>query len=147
MKIKTNDLGRSGRGTNKGDSMLIKVSEASGVVLDWMVAKCEGVNPYMRHGRLVWMPRGVLFGIIRKDPQPVAYSTDPSQSFPIIDREQIATTTQHGCRGMELWMASLVLPNDNGVIIQWGPTMPIAAMRCFVASKMGEEVDVPEELL
>ena len=29
----------------------------------------------------------------------------------------------------------------------YGPTMLIAAMRCYVASKLGEEIDVPEELL
>ena len=28
-----------------------------------------------------------------------------------------------------------------------GPTLLIAAMRCYVASKLGDEVDVPEELL
>jgi hypothetical protein len=28
-----------------------------------------------------------------------------------------------------------------------GPTPLIAAMRCFVASKLGDEVDVPKELL
>ena len=29
---------------------------------------------------------------------------------------------------------------------QDGPTPLIAAMRCFVASRLGEEVDMPEEL-
>lgn len=28
-----------------------------------------------------------------------------------------------------------------------GPTPLIAAMRCYVASKLGDEVEVPEELL
>ncbi len=28
-----------------------------------------------------------------------------------------------------------------------GPTPLIAAMRCYVASKLGDEVDIPEELL
>ena len=28
-----------------------------------------------------------------------------------------------------------------------GPTPLIAAMRCYVASKLGDEVDVPEELV
>jgi hypothetical protein len=28
-----------------------------------------------------------------------------------------------------------------------GPTPLVAAMRCYVASKMGDEVDVPEDLL
>jgi hypothetical protein len=34
--------------------------------------------------------------------------------------------------------------------MQWicrGPTPLIAAMRCYVASKMGDEVDVPDELV
>jgi len=29
----------------------------------------------------------------------------------------------------------------------YGPTPLIAAMRCYVASKLGEEVEAPEELL
>ena len=29
----------------------------------------------------------------------------------------------------------------------FGPTPLIAAMRCFVASKLGDEVDVPDELI
>lgn len=28
-----------------------------------------------------------------------------------------------------------------------GPTPLIAAMRCFVASKLGDEVEIPEELV
>lgn len=28
-----------------------------------------------------------------------------------------------------------------------GPTPLIAAMRCYVASKLGDEVDIPEELI
>ena len=36
-----------------------------------------------------------------------------------------------------------------GKLVKWvtGPTLLIAAMRCYVASKLGEEVEVPEELL
>ena len=30
--------------------------------------------------------------------------------------------------------------------MQFGPTPLIAAMRCYVASKLGDEVEVPEEL-
>jgi hypothetical protein len=29
---------------------------------------------------------------------------------------------------------------------EYGPTPLIAAMRCYVASRLGDEVDVPEEL-
>jgi hypothetical protein len=31
--------------------------------------------------------------------------------------------------------------------IEHGPTPLIAAMRCYIASKMGDEVKVPDELL
>ena len=34
--------------------------------------------------------------------------------------------------------------DDDGLI---GPTPLIAAMRCYVASKLGDDVDIPEELL
>ena len=30
---------------------------------------------------------------------------------------------------------------------EYGPTPLIAAMRCFVASRLGDEVDIPEDLL
>lgn len=37
--------------------------------------------------------------------------------------------------------------SQNGVnCVQYGDTMLIAAMRCYVASKLGDEVDVPDEL-
>lgn len=39
-----------------------------------------------------------------------------------------------------LWQAST---GPRGV----GPTIRIAVCRCFVASKLGDEVDVPEELM
>lgn len=31
--------------------------------------------------------------------------------------------------------------------MRYGPTPLIAAMRCYVASKLGDEVEIPEELL
>jgi hypothetical protein len=69
--------------------------------------------------------------------KPVAvpsYSTDWAPGGPIIDREGIefrASGTQ----------ASIV---DGRTY--YGPTHLIAAMRCYVASKLGDEVDVPEAL-
>jgi hypothetical protein len=33
-----------------------------------------------------------------------------------------------------------------GNVTMLGPTPLIAAMRCYVASKLGDEVDIPEEL-
>lgn len=113
--------------------MKVKVSEASGVVLDWLVAKCEGkvVNDaYRSHQGLI---RG-MWGAVK-----LRYSTNWAQGGPIIEREGIATSPD---TGLDWWVATL----RGGVHVEHGPTPLIAAMRCYVASKLGEEVEVPDAL-
>jgi hypothetical protein len=112
--------------------MKIRTATLIGPALNWAVAKCEGYQNQ-------WLP-----GVPNSDNQ---YSTDWGQGGPVIGREGISTTDQHGCRGMERWLASLYLPDDNGLIMQWGPTHLIAAMRCLVNAKLGDMVEIPEELL
>ena len=34
----------------------------------------------------------------------------------------------------------------TGAALEYGPTPLIAAMRCFVVSKLGDEVNVPDDL-
>ena len=63
----------------------------------------------------------------------ISPSTDWSQGGPIIEREGIGIFPLGNGRG---WAAGL----------RSGPTPLIAAMRCYVASKLGDEVDVPTEL-
>ena len=103
--------------------MKIKTSELTGAALNWAVAKCEG---FVQEGDEPW-ERGY---------EPFAFSTDWSQGGPIIEREFINVTYD------DLWTAEDVYGET-----QWGDTPLIAAMRCFVASSLGDEVDVPEELL
>lgn len=84
------------------------------------------------------------------------YSTDWAQGGPIIEREGVNLSidyqddalsndmVQLGWKG-NLWNNSV--PGTAG-FLQWayGPTPLIAAMRCFCCSKLGETVEVPEEL-
>ena len=71
------------------------------------------------------------------------YSEDWKQGGPIIERERI---------GVEPWGADATWMaqtyNEAGRVLQrqYGPTPLIATMRCFVASKLGDEVEIPEEL-
>jgi hypothetical protein len=108
--------------------MKLKTSELTGAALDWAVAKCEG------HGV------GVL-----DDPWFMP-STNWSQSGPIIERERVQVRFIQECywhfaTPTDTWIANY----DGGG--EWiGPTPLIAAMRCFVASRLGESVDVPSEL-
>ena len=99
--------------------MKIKTSELQGAALDWAVetVECEGA---MYSGR-----------------SPRAFSTNWAQGGPIIEREELSGLK---CYGKDDWECS------NGDIFCEGPTPLIAAMRCYVASKLGDEIEVPEEL-
>lgn len=67
-------------------------------------------------------------------------SVDWDQGGPIIEREDIAMwPDQEGG-----WFAS----TDQGKSMDYhGETALIAAMRCYVGSKLGDTVDISEELL
>jgi len=76
-------------------------------------------------------------------------STDWAQGGPILERQEIELHKW----GIEGWMAKdtnyqfLNTPAESAVFAKaYGPTPLIAAMRCFVASKLGDEIDVPDEL-
>jgi hypothetical protein len=111
----------------------MKTYELTGAALDWAVAKCEGQpNEWMADHK-----RGYI-----NSP-----STDWSQGGPIIEREGISTRWDSADYiGDTLtnvtWSAA---PCDEDYS-HTGPTPLIAAMRCYVASKLGDEVEVPDEL-
>jgi hypothetical protein len=110
----------------------MKTSELTGAALDWAVAKCEGENDSDEHG---WAYSNSW-----------RYSADWAQGGPIIDRERIATTPMTPTVGEDrtpYWFANY----EGQITYRDGPTPLIAAMRCYVASKLGDDVDVPEELL
>jgi hypothetical protein len=65
----------------------------------------------------------------------IEYSTDWAQGGPIMEREKIATAWH-----ITRWVAW------RGVIEHPGPTPLIAAMRCYVASRLGDDIEIPEEL-
>jgi hypothetical protein len=101
--------------------MKIKVSEATPLQLDYMV--------------------GCALGLVAKLHGVIPFSTDWSQGGPIIEREGI-NIIQSGS-----WFAEMDADHSGGVIYAEGDTPLIAAMRCYVASKLGDEVEIPAELL
>lgn len=110
----------------------IKSSELTRAALDWAVAKAEGRTDVRVDDD------GELVGSHEFD-----YSTDWSQGGPIIERHVFRLEDTDGGSGdIERWLAE-----GSGGVIQYGPTPLIAAMRCYVASKLGDEVEIPQELL
>jgi hypothetical protein len=106
--------------------MKIKTSELTGAALDWAVAKCEGI--YFENFEEFEMYAG-------------DYSTNWAQGGPIIDREKISVSPLH----LESWRSN-VINEDLKSFWEDGPTPLIAAMRCYVASKLGDDVEIPKEL-
>ena len=120
----------------------MRTAELTGAALDWAVAKCEGVNA--EAFRLFYEPTEPSDYDSHGYPE-FHYSTTWSQGGPIIERERIDLLgAVHGASGP--WTASIPQKNRTG----WrhlaeGPTPLIAAMRCYIARKLGDEVDVPDE--
>ena len=117
--------------------MKLKTSELQGAALDWAVANCEFPDANTQDIE-VWVQPLPCDDLEDFKFQP---STDWAQGGPIIERERISTQTTE-----DYWDADLT--TESGAFIQSvGDTPLIAAMRCYVASKMGDEVEVPDELL
>jgi hypothetical protein len=75
------------------------------------------------------------------------WATDWAQGGPIIEREGISVI----CWSFHSmpWKASIEGGTDAGIdlYVEYGDTPLIAAMRCYVASKLGDNINIPEELL
>ena len=112
--------------------MKLKTSELQGPALDWAVAKCEGWVAGTNDDDLVSF-------VLESSSDEMHFwpSTDWAQGGPIIERERIRLDP----RGV--WVAGHDSSNDE----YSGTTPLIAAMRCFVASKLGDEVEVPNEIV
>lgn len=156
--------------------MKIKTSELIGPALDWAVAKCEKHNVTVLTVEEHWLrliegspeheiaalkeyvypslkpeikvlnpdgfkatptfeqaPMAFNAGLAR-----FCFSTSWLQGGPIIEREKYEI--HNGANGERVAHGEF---QKYGI----GPTALIAAMRCHVASRLGDEVDVPEELL
>lgn len=117
----------------------MKTSELTGPALDYMVHVALG---HSMHSCAYWLEK---YADEQRRDMCEAYSTSWSYGGPIIERE---------------WLDVTPWPNESDESVRWqctqhylrepvttlGPTPLIAAMRCFCVSKLGETVEVPEEL-
>lgn len=115
----------------------MKTSELIGPALDWAVAMIQGYDCQFDDditGSWLVPREGYLH-----DEKPLSSftpSTNWLQGGQIIEREMICIYFNSG----NTWTALQGNKEFNG------PTPLIAAMRCYVASKLGNKVEVPEEL-
>lgn len=128
--------------------MKIKTSELTGAPLSWAVAKCEGHEQIRFRGCLV-DPKTVSDGGAL--PTKWRPQTNWAQGGPIVERElgNLYRRANATAAEPEVWtgIAYKRTPDYTAAIHQDGPTPLIAAMRCYVASKLGAEVEIPDELI
>ena len=111
--------------------MKIKITKLTGAALDWAVAKCEGVdvNFLVAH-----QYGGEHF---------YQYRSNWLSAGPIIEKELITLKPFSGA-----WLACIWNEDNDEPHRKFyrGPTVLVAAMRCYVASKLGDEIEVPDNL-
>jgi hypothetical protein len=118
----------------------MKTSELKDLALDWAVTAIENPDA-LKYGVEDWRSRR------RHDVKAgeflFRWSSSWAQGGPIIEREVISLIhPKYDC-----WTAHVYDKHiDDESYTLDGPTPLIAAMRCYVASKLGDEVDVPEGL-
>lgn len=125
--------------------MLMKTSELSGAALDWAVAKAVGELVY-EDGE------PVEIHVCRRNEDGSTYfwtcehsfgyepSTNWEQGGPLLDELDVWLSSDEGEH------SASTHPHVNEHI-RSGPTKLIAACRAIVAAKLGDEVEVPDELL
>lgn len=106
----------------------MKTAELTGAALDWAV-----MHALYPNNKLAFFQMRYRLGDFR-------YSVSWDQSGPIIERERITIRYWHNDQFVHAYMP------ESGAPWSEGSTPLIAACRCFVASKLGDEVDIPKEL-
>ena len=120
----------------------MKTNELSGAALDWAVAKAEGDELTCK---------SIQYPEYAKHYPKVSPSTNWALGGPIIEREQIAIWPEShdgviGTENSKQWLATMYYNGGEQYTSEPSPSPLEAAMRCYVASKLGDEVQLPEEL-
>ena len=124
--------------------MKIKTTEITGPALDWVVAQVVHASLQRTYGEPVFNPKTKrIYQTQGLQQIGVNYSpsTNWAQGGPIIESNEIdLKSVEEG-----VWQASNIFDD-----MEWyhflGYSPLEAAMRCLVAHKLGEEVEIPEEL-
>jgi hypothetical protein len=117
--------------------MKVKTSELTGMQLDYAVSLIEGD---VEHGVDDWREQR-RYVVNTNNEYVFHYSQSWVQMGPIIEQNMISIAPALH----EGWEASPWPIDPNA--LAWGDTPLIAAARCYVASELGDEVEIPEELI
>ena len=112
----------------------MKTSELTGYALGWAVSLIT--NPDWEHDDR-------LGNVQCLDEDNYSPEDCWAQGGPIIERERIAINAYLRADLETQWRA---VSFTSGTVPTYSPTPLIAAMRCYVALKLGDDVEIPKEL-
>jgi hypothetical protein len=137
--------------------MKIQTQELIGEPLNWAVATCEGfVNLHQHQLKGHYEVPTFVLAMSRPDNDlhwiefsEFNYNLDWSKGGPIIEDESISIQMAYPAEdgNPALWYAAAFSHCVEAPAHAHGPTPLVAAMRCYVLSKLGDVVDVPGDLL
>ena len=127
------------------DEMMIETHKLAGQALDWAVATCLGglyqARCAVRPSFWIWPDSDP----VRYSSKAPPYSIDAGCAQPIFEAHRISILWRSEisewwacCDGQD--------PVDEEVLGIFGPTQLIAGLRSLVQARMGDEVEIPEEL-
>jgi len=115
----------------------VNVAQLIGPALDWAVAKAEG----MIEDVCTWLYEATVEEVADSDGwRP---STKWGQGGPIMEKAQISVLCEPSALYPDDARWKAAVPASDEPVYYYGPTPMIAAMRCVVASKLGDEVELP----
>jgi Protein of unknown function (DUF2591) len=128
----------------------VRTSELDGLALDWAVAKCERLKVARKnrklfvtgHMYLIGIPLHLLYGA-EKTRGWYTPSTEWALGGRIIEQRGIDLhgSSFLGFDSSRIWSAERVI--GNRIFTERGECPLLAAMRCYVASELGDEIGLP----
>lgn len=115
----------------------IAASELSGAALNWAVALCANPGAHLTHDRIF-----VDLGMDTADFVIPDYANRWDLIGPMIDRHRISVISDFD-EIKDGWIAE----SYDAKVMEFGPTAAVALLRCYVASTLGDHIDIPSQLV
>jgi hypothetical protein len=121
----------------------MKTANLDGLALEWAVVKAHGWEPKVCH-------QGEETVIFYRTPNHsywcrANYQTSQHACMTLIEHKRISVFQSDAGHWSAQYPGWLSDPSRKHPFID-GPTAMVAVYRCYVASRLGEEIDIPKEL-
>lgn len=123
--------------------MLVKTRNLQGASLDWAIAVIgeyeESLTSYMGADGNIYLAT--------KDGYTHMESRSWAQGGPIMSSRGISRTTCHSSLWIAYWTDGYTEGDEGKLCMQCDKSELVAGLRYYVALELGDEVDIPEELI